>query len=89
MFNIEHLKPYHVSDKNWGERTIMKESRRMKAPSEEYSVKAIVGHRRTKRGMEWLVRWDGYGPQFDTWEPTSYLKNAPVVLNDYRRAHGL
>ena len=89
VFNIEHLKPYHVSDADWGERTVMKESRRVKAPSEEYSVEAIIGHRRTKRGLEWLVRWDGYGPQFDTWERTSYLKNAPIVLNEYKRAHGL
>ena len=89
VFNIEHLKPYHASDATWGERTTMKESRRLKAPSEEYCVEAIVGHRRKRRGMEWLVRWEGYGPQFDTWEPTSYLRNAPLVLNEYKRANGL
>ena len=89
VFNIEHLKAYHASDPDWGERTSMKESGRLKAPSEEYSVEAVVGHRRKRRGMEWLVRWEGYGPQFDTWEPTSYLKNAPVVLNEYKQIHGL
>ena len=89
VFNIEHLKPYRVSDPEWGDRSTMKESRRLKTPSEEYSVEAIVGHRRKKRGMEWLIRWEGYGPQFDSWEPTSYLKNAPVVLSEYKRAHGL
>ena len=70
-------------------RTLMKESSRPKAASEEYAVEAIVGHRRKKRGLEWLVRWEGYGPQFDTWEPTSCLKNAPAVLSEYKRAHGL
>ena len=89
VFNIEHIKLYNPSDEKWGDRTSMKESSRLKAASEEYAVEAIVGHRRRKRGMEWLVRWEGYGPQFDTWEPTSFLKNAPIVLNEYRRANGL
>ena len=89
VFNIEHLKPYHVSDASWGEHTTMKESRRLKALSEEYSIEVIVGHHRKKCGMEWLVRWEGYGPQFDTWEPTSYLRNVPLVLSDYKWVHGL
>ena len=88
-FNIEHLKPYNSSEDKWGVRTTMKESSRPKEASEEYAVEAIVGHRRTKRGIEWLVRWEGYGPQFDTWEPTSFLKNAPIVLSEYKRANGL
>ena len=89
VFNIEHLKPYTESDKKWGERMLMRESRRIKPATEEYSVEAIVGHRRKRRGMEWLVRWEGYGPQFDTWEPTISLKNVPLVLNEYKRTHGL
>ena len=89
VFNIEHLKPYKESDEKWGEHTLMRESRRIKPATEEYSMEAIVGHRRKRRGMEWLVRWEGYGPQFDMWEPTAFLKNAPLVLNEYKRAHGL
>jgi len=89
VFNIEHLKRYTPSDEKWGNRTVMQESRRQKPASEEYSVESIIGHRRGKRGMEWLVRWEGYGPQFDTWEPTSFLRNAPIVLNEYKRANGL
>ena len=89
VFNIEHLKSYTPSDKGWGERTVMRESRRQKPASKEYTVEAIIGHHKKKRGMEWLIRWEGYGPQFDTWEPTSCLRNAPIVLNEYKRANGL
>ena len=89
VFNIDHLKLYKESEEKWGKHTLMKESRRAKPATEEYSVDAIVGHCRKKRGMEWLVRWEGYGPQFNTWEPTTFLKNAPLVLNEYKRAHGL
>jgi len=89
VFNIEHLRLYTESDAKWGEHTVTKESGRQKVTSEEYSVEAIIGHRRKKRGMEWLVRWEGYSPQFDTWELTLCLRNAPLVLNEYKRAHGL
>lgn len=89
VFNIEHLKPYKESEEKWGERTLMRESRHIKPASEEYSVEAVIGHRRKTRGMEWLIRWEGYGPQFDTWEPTACLKNAPLVLNEYKKAHSL
>ena len=89
IFNIEHLKRYTPSDEKWGDRTVMQESGRQKPASEEYSVEAIMGHRWKRRGMEWLVQWEGYGPQFDTWEPTSFLRNAPIVLSEYKRANGL
>jgi len=55
VFNIEHLWLYTESDAKWGERTVTKESGCQKVASEEYSVEAIIGHRRKKRGMEWLV----------------------------------
>jgi len=89
VFNIEHLQLYTESNAKWGECTVTKESGCQKVALEEYSVEAIIGHRRKKWGMEWLVRWEGYGPQFDTWEPTLCLRNAPLVLNEYKRAHGL
>jgi len=89
VFNIEHLKPYKESEEKWGECTSMRESRQIKPTSEEYNVEAIIGHRRKLHGMEWLIRWEGYGPQFNTWEPTACLKNAPLVLDEYKKAHGL
>ena len=89
VFNIEHLKLYTRSDDKWGDRILMKESGQQKPVSEEYSMEAIIGHRRGKRGMEWLVRWEGYSPQFDTWELTLFLHNTPIVLGEYKRANGL
>ena len=89
VFNIQHLKKYDESPKEWGERTIMPESRRPQKESEEYEVEAIVGHRRKGKTLQYLVRWVGYGPQFDTWEPHRGLRNASIVLNEYKKRNGL
>lgn len=89
VFNIQHLRKYDESPVEWGERTILPESRRPQKESEEYEVEAIVGHRRKGKTLQYLVRWLGYGPQFDTWEPSKGLRNASIVLNEYRRQHGL
>lgn len=89
VFNIEYLKPYAVSDAKWGDHTIMKESNQPKTASDEYAVEAIIGHQQQKCGMERLVQWEGYGPQFNTWELTSFLRNVPIVLSEYKKAHGL
>ena len=87
VFNIEHLKKYEESGAEWGERTKMPESHRTQAGSQEYEVEAIVGHRRKCNALQFLVRWAGYGLQFDTWEPQRGLRNASIVLNEYKRKH--
>lgn len=89
VFNIQHLKKYEDSPAEWGERTTMPESQRLRKESEEYEVEAIVGHRRKGKAIQYLVRWAGYGPQFDTWEPHRGLRNASIVLNKYRKLHNL
>ena len=89
VFNIQHLRKYEDSAAEWGERTTMPESRRLRRESEEYEVEAIVGHRRKGKTVQYLVRWAGYGPQFDTWEPHRGLRNASIVLNEYRKLHNL
>ncbi|KDR69490.1 hypothetical protein GALMADRAFT_15425, partial [Galerina marginata CBS 339.88] len=54
---------------------------------EEYKIEGIIGHKCLKSGLRFLVRWEGYGPQFDTWATARDLKNAPQILREYKKTH--
>jgi hypothetical protein len=55
----------------------------------EYLVESIINHRgnpKRKRELEFLIRWKGYEPADDTWEPYSSVKDL-AALDDYSRLH--
>ena len=51
----------------------------------EYEVEEIIGSRRTgkKRTLEFRVRWKGYSPAHDTWEPAAHI-HAPELIKRYQ-----
>lgn len=50
----------------------------------QYEVDAIIDVRESKKGRkEYLVRWKGYGPSDDTWEPERNLK-CPTLLQQFK-----
>ena len=56
--------------------------------SDAYIVERVLDHRERKYGKgsrrEYLVRWSGYGPEHNTWEPESHLVlGADVLLAEY------
>jgi hypothetical protein len=55
----------------------------MKDRTEEYEVEEVLDKRSTARGVEYLVRWEGCGPEDDTWEEASNLGNAKGAVWDY------
>lgn len=58
-----------------------------------YTVDTLLQHRFAKRGRkritEYLVRWQGYGPEHDTWEPRSNLLTCGELVHAYKLKHGL
>ncbi|XP_026279097.1 histone-lysine N-methyltransferase SUV39H2-like isoform X1 [Frankliniella occidentalis] len=64
-----------------------KRAQRWKGADEqgEYEVQKIVDHRFDKDGKDqFFVKWVGWGSQFNTWEPLSYL-NCHENLNNFMR----
>ena len=52
---------------------------------QEYEVEEILAHRlqRGKLKQEFLIKWLGYGPEHNTWEPEGNVVHAPEKLADY------
>lgn len=90
VINVEHLRRYK-SSATFGDRERLPETRKEKVASEEYEVEDIVAHRKSRRGrgLEFLIRWKGYSPQYDSWEPRANLKNAPSLLSAYLKRVGM
>jgi hypothetical protein len=49
----------------------------------EYEVREVLVERTSGERTEYLVQWDGYRPDDDTWELVSNLKNANGALRDF------
>jgi hypothetical protein len=47
-------------------------------------VQEILAERRNRTRTEYLVRWEGYGPEDDTWEPPENLSNAKGALRKFK-----
>lgn len=49
-------------------------------------VDSIIGERKGKSGeTEYLVKWDGYSSEWDTWEPESNLKSVAYEIKQYQK----
>jgi hypothetical protein len=83
IINIQHLKKYHRSEDV--ERTRLPDLRDISG-EEIYEVERIVSHRfnKSKRRVEYLVRWKGYGPEHDSFESEHDLRNAFSLLRSYK-----
>jgi hypothetical protein len=49
---------------------------------EEFIVHSVVKHRGNPRkpsSLEFLIRWENYSPEYDTWEPWMEMKKISVV----------
>jgi hypothetical protein len=43
------------------------------------TVEKIVDERRRGRGKQYLVRWEGYGPEFDRWVPGKEMEDTTAL----------
>jgi hypothetical protein len=60
-----------------------------------YRVEKLLNHRERRYGrghrgrMEYLIKWEGYAAEHNTWEPRSNLLTCDSLLRAYHKAQGL
>src|SRR5882757_6528193 len=53
----------------------------------EYNVEEILATRKQGRGIQYLVKWQGYDHMENTWEPKCNLTNVDELLDDFYRTN--
>ena len=51
----------------------------------EYTVEKVLDSRLFRRKLQFKVRWKGYGPEDDSWEPEENLAHSPLAVADFYR----
>ncbi len=52
---------------------------------QEFTVEAILDHQITSSSViKYLIKWDGYDSEMNTWEPEENLSNCPKLLQTYK-----
>ncbi len=79
VFHVSLLKTYHEDGSHQPPPvTILMDG------EQEHEVERILDHRQEgRRSKSYLVRWTGYGPEHDTWEPETALQNCRSTVQSY------
>jgi hypothetical protein len=58
---------------------------------DEWEIERILAGRKTRKGggVEYLVRWLGWGPQFDQWINIDELGSAQQLLEEFQASHSV
>lgn len=86
VFHVSLLKVYHE-----GGRVQPPPPPEADEEGEIYEVEAILAHRevgpRKRKKTQYLIKWLGYGPEHNTWEPEENVQGSPRLLREYWRAN--
>src|SRR6266511_3656480 len=54
---------------------------------EEYFIKEVLNSRLFHQKIQYLVKWEGYGVEHNTWEYLDHLNNAPDKVAEFYMRH--
>ncbi len=67
VFNVVNLKPFRPSERSQPPAPLLVDG------ETEFVIDSIISHRPKGRTTQYRVRWAGYGPECNTWEPQKNL----------------
>ena len=81
VFHVSLLKPYHPF-------TIPDRTHPPPLPivielESEYKVEEILDSKYRHKCLFYIIKWKGYNPCNNSWEPTSFVKNAPHLVKAF------
>lgn len=86
VFHVSLIKPYHSDGRVQPAEPIVVDGEL------EWEVDLILAHRERKRGKgirrEYLVKWTGYGPEHNSWEPERSMSDL-IAYQTYWESQGL
>src|SRR6266478_3685184 len=53
----------------------------------EYDVEEVIDSRMYRNKLQYLIKWEGYTVENNTWEPPENLKNAKKAVDAYHQRH--
>ena len=88
--HMDNFKPYLVAPEGKAIPCHYFKPRPKLPESDEYVVEEILDHKIDRGKHFWKVRWKGYGPEEDSWEPaSSFLGHVQEDWRKWNSAHGL
>jgi hypothetical protein len=86
VFHTSELKPFKENDETlFPNRALHPPNPVTIEGSQEYFIEKIVDERRQRKGTQYLVRWQGEGPEGDIWLAASELDECEALDNWIRR----
>ena len=54
-------------------------------PQDEWEVEEVLDKRKVEGTLHYLVKWTGWPSEYNSYEPASYLENAPDAIRAFER----